>query len=170
MLIGDEFSQLFRTFEHTAFRLEVRDRYNSPRETESFRKFIAGEPDDLAWHQNWLAMIREASSQGRRFCRVRVVGLPLSDYSRFGLWISQFANNAGDDIRYLTRDKAETLDLPRHDYWLFDSHKLVRMRFGDDDRFLGGEVVEDPTVIVRHNHWRDAAWHYAIRRNDFVSE
>ncbi|MGH3812466.1 MAG: DUF6879 family protein [Pseudonocardiaceae bacterium] len=170
MLIGDEFSQLFRTFEHTAFRLEVRDRYNSPRESESFEKFLAGEPDDLAWHQKWLAMLRETSSQGRRFCRVRVVSAPLSDYSRFGLWISQFANNAGDDIRYLIRAKAEALDLPGHDYWLFDSRKLVRMHFGDDDRFLGGEVVEDPTMIVRHNYWRDAAWHYAIRRSDFTSE
>ncbi|MGH3778277.1 MAG: DUF6879 family protein [Pseudonocardiaceae bacterium] len=170
MLIGDEFSQLFRTFEHTAFRLEVRDRYNSPRETESFEKFLAGEPDDLVWHQKWLAMLRETSSQGRRFCRVRVVSAPLSDYSRFGLWISRFANNAGDDIRYLTRAKAEALDLPGHDYWLFDSRKLVRMHFGDDDRFLGGEVVEDPIMIVRHNYWRDAAWHYAIRRSDFASE
>ncbi len=121
MLVGEEFGRLFRTFEHTAFRLEVRDRYNSPRETESFEKLLVGEPDDLAWRQKWLAMLREAAAQGRRFCRVRVVSVPLSDYSRFGLWISQFANDAGGDIRYLTRDRAEALDLPKHDYWLFDS-------------------------------------------------
>lgn len=130
MLAEDDFGRLFRAFEHTAFRLEVRNRYNSPRETESFRKFTAGESVDLTWHQNWLAMIREATAQGRRFCRVRVVGLPLSDYSRFGLWSSQFANEAGDDIRYLTREQAEATDLPRHDYWLFDSRKLIKMHFG----------------------------------------
>ncbi len=144
----------------------MRDRYNSPRETESFRKFMASEPDDLAWHQNWLAMIREASEQGRRFRRVRVVNLPLSDYSRFGLWISQFANEAGDDIRYLIRDQAGT-NLPEHDYWLFDSRKLVKMHFGGDDRFLGGEVITDPSVIVQHNYWRDAAWHHAVPRREF---
>jgi hypothetical protein len=170
LLVGDEFGRLFHTFEHTAFRLEVRDRYNSPRETESFEKFLADEPDDLAWHQKWLAMLREASTQGRRFCRVRVVSLPLSEYSRFGLWISQFASDAGDDIGYLTRDKANSLELPNHDYWLFDSRKLVRMHFGEDDRFLGGEVIEDPATIVLHNYWRDTARHYAIRRNDFASE
>ncbi|MBV9314448.1 MAG: hypothetical protein JO100_12105 [Pseudonocardia sp.] len=170
MLVGEGFSRLFRTFEHTAFRLEARDRYNSPRETESFERFLAGEPGDLAWHQKWLAMLRESSTQGRRFCRARVVSLPLSNYSRFGLWISQFASEAGDDIRYLTRDKAKSLELPYHDYWLFDSRKLVRMHFGEDDRFFGGEVVEDPATIVRHNYWRDAAWHYAVRRDEFVSE
>lgn len=148
----------------------MRDRYNSPRETESFRKFMVGEPDDLAWHQNWLAMIREATAEGRRFCRVRVVNLPLSDYSRFGLWMSQFANEAGDDIRYLSRGQAEATDLPRHDYWLFDSRKLTKMHFGDDDRFLGGEVITDPATIVQHNYWRDVAWHHAVRRNDFTSE
>ncbi len=150
--------------------MEVRDRYNSPRETESFRKFMADEPDDLAWHQNWLAMIREATTEGRRFCRVRVVGLPLSDYSRFGLWISQFAYEAGDDIRYLTRGQSEATDLPRHDYWLFDSRKLIKMHFRDDDRFLGGEVITDPATIVQHNYWRDVSWHHAIRRNEFSSE
>lgn len=147
----------------------MRDRYNSPRETESFRKFMASEPDDLTWHQNWLAMIREASEQGRRFRRVRVVNLPLSDYSRFGLWISQFANEAGDDIRYLIRDRAGA-DLPEHDYWLFDSRKLVKMHFGDDDRFLGGEVITDSSVIVQHNYWRDVAWHHAVPRREFASE
>ncbi len=131
---------------------------------------MVGEPDELAWHQNWLAMIREAVAERHQFCRVRVVGFPLSDYSRFGLWISQFANKAGDDIRYLTRDQAEATDLPRHDYWLFDSRKLIKMHFGDDDRFLGGEVITDPVTIVQHNYWRDVAWHHAVPRNEFASE
>jgi hypothetical protein len=145
----------------------VRERYNSPREAEPFKKFLAGEPDDLAWHQSWLTMLKQASHQRRKFSRVRVVSVPLSDYSRFGLWLSQFANSAGDDIRYLMRDKASTLDLPAHDYWLFDSYKLVRMHFGEDDRFLGGEAIKDPTAIVQHNYWRDAAWHYAVPRSEF---
>ncbi|MGH3944871.1 MAG: DUF6879 family protein [Pseudonocardiaceae bacterium] len=41
-------AMLFQTFDHTAFRLEVRDRYNAPRQAESFKEFLAGEPDDLA--------------------------------------------------------------------------------------------------------------------------
>ena len=53
---------------------------------------------------------------------------------------------------------------------MFDSRKLVRMRFGDNDVFLGGEVIEDPAEIVRHNYWRDAAWHYALTRDDFATE
>ncbi|MFE4373906.1 DUF6879 family protein [Streptomyces sp. NPDC056835] len=170
MLNGDDFGQLFKSFEHTAFRLEVRDRYDADYENESLRKFLAQEKDDLPWMQDWLTMIRDATSKGRRFTRVRVVSLPLTDYSRFGVWCSQFTNGAGEDIRYLTRDQANAENLPNHDYWLFDSNKLVRMHFDDSDAFLGGEVIEDAAEIVRHNYWRDAAWHRANRRDDFATE
>jgi Family of unknown function (DUF6879) len=150
--------------------LEVRDNYNSPYETESIRKFLACEPDDLAWSKSWLNMVREAANEGRRFSRVRVVSVPLTDYSRFGVWASQFTTAAGEDIRYLLRDQAQDMGVPNHDYWLFDSRLLVAMRFDDADRFLGGEVIEDPVAIVQHNYWRDAAWHRAVRRDDFATE
>lgn len=120
--------------------------------------------------QNWLTMIREATSEGRRFTRVRVVSLPLTDYSRFSYAVAQQNNAAGEDIRYLTRDQAEVAGLPNHDYWLFDSRKLAMMHFGDDDRFVGAEIVEGPEEIVQHNYWRDAAWHDAVRRDDFATE
>lgn len=150
--------------------MESRDRYDEPYENESLRKYLADEPDELPWMQSWLDMLREATAKGRRFARVRVVSLPLNDYSRFGVWCAQFTNGAGDDIRYLERARAEAAGLPNHDYWLFDSSRLVRMHFDDSDRFLGGELIEDPAEIVRANYWRDAAWHYAVRRDDFATE
>ncbi len=112
-------------------------------------------------------MIREATAEGRRFTRVRVVSVPLSDYSRFGLWAAQFTSDAGEDIRYLARGKAEKAELPNHDYWLFDSRKLVRMHFGEEDRFQGGEIIDDAAEVVKHNYWRDVAQHHAVRRDHF---
>lgn len=161
---------MFRSFEHTAFRLEVRESYNAPREVESFRRFRAGEPVDLSWAETWFSMIREATAEGRHFARVRVVSLPLSDYSRFGLWAAQRTSEAGEDIRYLPRDLAERLDLPNHDYWLFDSRKLARMHYGEQDKFQGAEIITDPVKVVQHNYWRDVAQHHAIRRDDFEAE
>jgi hypothetical protein len=166
-LIGADFDNLFRDFAHTAFRLETRDRYDAPNETEALAQFVVGTLVDMDWCQPWLGMIREATTAGRLFRRVRVVSLPLTEYSRFGLWCSQHTNAAGEDIRYLLRDQAGSL--PNYDYWLFDSNKVVRMHFDDRDRFLGGEVVEDPAEVVRHNYWRDEAWHLAVRRGDFAA-
>jgi hypothetical protein len=148
--------------------LEVRDWYDAPYENESVRKFLAGEPDDLEWSNSWLDLVRAGRAEGRTFCRVRVVSIPLTDYSRFGLWASQFTVAAGEDIRYVARDEAA--GLPDHDYWMFDSRTVVRMLFDKQSVFLGGELVEDPGLVVQHNYWRDAAWHRAVRREDFATE
>ncbi|WP_326829406.1 DUF6879 family protein [Parafrankia elaeagni] len=163
-----QFDRLFLDFEHTAFRLEAQEFYAEPYEAESLRQFVGGEEVDLGWFGDWLAMIRQATAQGRQFTRVRVVSLPLTDYSRFGVYCSQFTNAAGEDIRYLPRDRA--VGLPGYDYWLFDSRKLARMHFESDMTFLGAEVITDPAVVVQHCHWRDAAWHRAVRRDDFAAE
>lgn len=132
------------------------------------RKFLAGEPDDLEWSNSWLERVRRARADGRTFARVRVVSVPLTDYSRFGLWASQFTVEASEDIRYIQRDRA--VGLPDHDFWMFDSRTVVRMHFDDQSAFLGGELVDDPAIIVQHNYWRDTAWHKAVRRDEFAAE
>jgi len=124
------------------------------------------------WDGWWLPNVRKATAEGRRFERVRVVNIPPSDYTRFGLWAARQTVGAGEDIRYLLRPTADAVGLPNHDYWLFDSRTLVRMHFdGTDDRLLSIEIVEDdPAQIVQHTYWRDAAWHHARRREDFAAE
>jgi hypothetical protein len=118
--------------------------------------------------QPWLRMVQEAAVEGRRFARVRVVELPMSDWTRYSYVLARHNIAAGEDIRYIER--GNTPDLPDYDYWLFDSSKLVVMRFDEADRFIGGESIEDPAEIVQANYWRDAAWHRATRRDDFASE
>ena len=145
----------------------MRDWYNAPYETESVRRFLSGEPDDLAWSNSWLQRVRDARAAGKIFARVRVVSVPLTDYSRFGVWASQFTVAAGEDIRYLTRDQAA--GLPDYDFWMFDSRTVIKMHFDDQSIYLGGELIEDSAEIVRHNYWRDAAWHHAARREDFAA-
>lgn len=120
--------------------------------------------------QDWLRMVRQTAAEGRRFARVRVVDLPMSDWNRYSYALAENNIAAGEDIRYLARDEVDAAELPDHDYWLFDSSKLVVMRFDDADRFIGGELIEDPAEIVQANYWRDAAWHKAIQRDDFATE
>ncbi|PUB31949.1 hypothetical protein C8K30_101469 [Promicromonospora sp. AC04] len=165
--IGPEWRNLFETFEHTAFRLEVREAYNVPSEHEPMRRFLAGDanPD---WLSDWLVDIRKDTDDGKVYRRVRVVSLPLSDYSRFGLAFSNYNNDAGEDIRYLLRDNAN--ELPTFDYWLFDSRTAAKMHFGDQDNLLGFELIEEPAVVVELNYWRDAAWHRAMTRDEFASQ
>lgn len=164
VLSADEFSSRFAgMFEHSAFRLELLDYYIATNEREPFERFQAGQPQDLRWREPWKGLVTAARQAGRRMERVHVVTEPLSDYVRFELTCAYPTNvQAGEDVRILSRDRANTPDLPDHDYWLFDSRRAGRMTYDSDGTLLRIELVDDPDVIVRYCHGRDAALHYAV--------
>src|SRR5262249_54236989 len=135
-IVGADFDRLFSSFAHTADRIELHDRYRSDLEDEVLRRYLAGESDDLAWAAGWVDQIRAHAAEGKRYRRVRVVSVPLSDYQRWGvLAIAPHNIEAGEDIRYLDRAKAP--DLPAFDYWLFDADtpdaRAVRLNFDEHD-------------------------------------
>jgi hypothetical protein len=163
LLTGVDFRQLFHSFQHTAFRLEVRESYY---EKEQLGQFMAGGPVDISYMDTWLAQIVKSRVAGKRVERVRIVSVPHSDYTRYGLWLCQYNTRAGEDIRYLERVQAT--GLPDHDYWLFDASRLYIVRFTDDDQLLGAEPIDDPGAIIQANAWRDAAWHHAIPYDQYV--
>lgn len=167
---GPEFVQFARSYKHTAYRLEVRDNYADPGEAEHVRGFLAGEPADDSWMEDWMGLILRRTLEGQHIERVRVVSEPWSDYTRFGLNLSRLNVAAGEDIRYMSRDRAAELGLPEYDYWLLDSHKMCILRHDDRDVLLGADVIHDPAVVVEHAHYRDIAWHYALPRAEYLSK
>lgn len=168
-LTEGQFFELFETFEHTAFRLEVRESYAGV-DDAAFREFQAGMLPNLDSYESWMQNIRDQRARGKRVERVRVVSKPWSDYTRFGLWACQSTIGAGEDIRYLERDQANSLGLPDHDYWLFDSRTAVVIHFDDrTNAMLRWELAPDPARVVQYNYRRDAAWHYAVPRDDYVA-
>ncbi|WP_406014179.1 DUF6879 family protein [Streptomyces sp. NBC_00984] len=44
------------------------------------------------------------------------------------------------------------------------------LHFDEQDRLLGTELVEDPARILAFCQVRDAAWHRAIPRTEFVTQ
>lgn len=162
-LAGADFAELFRTFEHTAFRLETRPVYTAPVEAEPFAQFLAGGPVDLDWFQPWLETVRAVTEQDKRMERVRIIDDPLTDYQRFEMSMSQHNVAAGETIHYLHRAVASSVGLPTDsDWWLFDSLRLARMDFDTDGHFLGTTIVTDPAAVLRHNGLRDLAVHSAM--------
>ncbi|GAA3749133.1 hypothetical protein GCM10022225_36780 [Plantactinospora mayteni] len=84
LLTGEAFDALFRTFDRTAFHLEVQDTYYASEESEPLRLFLEGKPDDFAWHRPWLDLMAATTAAGRSVTRVRVVTVPHVDYVRWG--------------------------------------------------------------------------------------
>jgi hypothetical protein len=170
LVSGDEFVKLFSSFEVSAFRLETRERnYLAKDEEEPLRRFLAGEPDDLAWMSEWLDLMRHHAGQGRTVRRVRVVSRPFSDYTRFSMSVARHSIPAGDQIHYLDRTEAERLGLPSSDWWLFDDQRLALLRLDEQDVLHGAEIITDPEIVARHREWRDIAWRNAIPLEEFVN-
>lgn len=165
---GAEFVQFARSYKHTAWRLEVRDNYDDPDEADDIRKFIAGEPLDESWMDDWTGLILRRTLGGQRIGRVRVVSEPWSDYTRFGLNLSRLNVAAGEDIRYLPRDLAKELELPEYDFWLLDSSKMCILRHDEHDGLLGADIINDPKVVVEHAYFRDVAQRYATPRAEYI--
>ncbi len=165
-----ELSAFLSGFSETARRFEIRERYNSDVGREPFRRFLAGEPDDYAWHRSWMEKISRDRAAGKSWQRVRIVSVPPSDYTRYGLAVARLSVQAGEDIRYLRRDTAVQLDLWPYDAWVFDDRQLVRLHFSDeDDTFVGAEVVADTDVLTRHLAWWPLAWRHAYPLDDFAA-
>ncbi|MEO3803284.1 DUF6879 family protein [Nonomuraea sp. B1E8] len=169
-VVRPEFTELILSFRHTAFRLELRDRYNEPSEADTVRRFAETGSVDASFLETWTDTIRERTDQGQRMQRLRVVSEPHSTYTRFGLVLAAHNVQAGEDILYLPRHKAAGLDLPGHDFWLIDSTTLLILRFGDDDVLLGADHVTDPAVVVKHCYYRDVAQHYAVPWQEYTEQ
>ncbi|MGW4560974.1 DUF6879 family protein [Streptomyces sp. NPDC004561] len=164
------FGSYFETFEHTAWRLETRRGYGSDRAGEKYCRYLetGTVPDDS--DRPWCVNVRAQTSQGKRFERVRIVDAPPTSEQLFLLASAATNNEAGEDIRNLWRADAEKLRLPAVDFWLFDARCALVLHFDDADGYLGAELVEDPASIAAFCQVRDAAWHYAIRREEFAAQ
>jgi len=168
----EEFSRLFETFAHRAFRLETLSRYDVPEVEEALRAFLAGapkpgpDPDDLAWQSN----IRAHAAAGRPMQRVHVIRGPLTDYLRFEVeWGYPDNTAAGEDIGILHVGDGELPELGEEDFWLFDNSTLVLMRYDEHGRWLGADQVVDPDRLSAYRRRRDQALALALPLDDYLS-
>jgi hypothetical protein len=169
LLSDEEFGQALRSFQHTAFRLELQDAYAEPCEAELFAAFLNGDPFPATevpelrdWYDNIAAHIRD----GQRVERVRVQREPPTSYQQFERWLGQWNLQAGEVMRYLTRDRAHQIGLlpaaGEEDWWLLDSQHLVVMRFDGKGHRTGNELITDPVAVLQACQWRDLALHYSL--------
>lgn len=155
--------------ETVAFHLELNDSYHVPEESGPFSLFLDGKPDDFAWHEPWLNIVREATRAGKRMTRVRVVTVPHSDYTRWGLTVAPLNIAAGEDIRWLPRRLAKGIEFPPQDYWLFDDRRVVFTEFHEDGRFLGGTEATGPQVVAQCRQAHEQVWSRAISHAQYMA-
>ena len=165
-MILSDLQQQFADCQRSAWRFEAQPTYTMPREQENLRRWRAGESKP-EWHNaEWHERVRGYRADGKNVGRVRVVRRPLTEYVRFQLdWAIPGNIEAGEDIRILDLTALE-LDLPAHDFWLFDDETIVDLNFNPDGTLLNLQLREDPDLPM-YLEWRDTALAQAVSLSEF---
>jgi hypothetical protein len=165
---GDQITEFFEHgFQHTAWRLETRGAYAADQRSQTYRRWLQGQPLDIDPAGSWYAVMRRITAEGKRVERVRLVDLPPTENQRYSLASVPANLDAGEDIRYLWRPDAITLGLPQDDLWLFDSRLVATFAWDESGWATHLDVTDDPAIVLAACQARDAAWHYAIRYEEF---
>lgn len=88
-------------------------------------------------------MVAAATAEGRSVERVRIVGIPLSDYSRYE-FASYPANvAAGERVSVVPRHSIGAPDRSwaSQDFWIFDDEAVALLNYDSEGCFLGAETV-----------------------------
>lgn len=169
LLRGEAFDEFFYKFERTACHLEVLDVYETPEESEPFRKFLAGEPDDLEWFQDWMELVQQVTSSGKQMRRARVVTAPHTDYTRWALSIARHNIAAGEEVRYLARHLVDQSELTTDGFWLFDDNQVAFNVFEPSGQYVGGALTIDPVIVEHCRAVWNRVWDKATPYSEYVS-
>lgn len=126
--------------------------------------FLKNEREDYEWFQPWLDHVRDTTGRGVAMNRVRVVTVPLNDYTRYAKHVARLNVDAGEDVRYLPRRLIGADELTADDWWLFDDEVVAFTVFdpGKNGKLLGGAVTTDPQIVNYVRGVKERVWSLAV--------
>src|ERR1700733_8330294 len=112
---GENRDSLIPGFQREALHLEMRDVYAAA-DHSRFRRWLAGDAFALAaeaeWWRPWREMMGRHQAAGKTLRALRISSEPITDYIRFeGLDAAELVK-AGEDVRWLPRQRTSALLLP----------------------------------------------------------
>ena len=170
-LSDKEFTALFYDFQTSAFRLETLQLYAVDYEEIPFKDFMQGkERYTHAVQSEYIDMVSKHVNSGRSMSRVHIISEPLSDYVRFEiLW--PYADNvqAGEDVRLLPiKQNNWPENIPKEDFWIFDSKLVAVMNYDHEGRFLEAKLLHESHDIEKYLEIEESAVRSSIPYDVYV--
>ncbi|MDX3004487.1 hypothetical protein PWY87_22555 [Kribbella solani] len=165
----ESFADLLARTTRTALKLEFRDEY------------MTQDPGHVAWqagdldaavraYADWTETAREATSRGVEVKRARVVSEPCSEYIKFEHAVTQRVNiDAGEQIRWVPRQRVSAIALPGNDVWVLDGETLQFYFFAGDGHYMGDEITTDPDTVKLCSTAFEAVWELGIDHNEYLA-
>ncbi len=166
-----ELEQLCRGIKKSFVHFETRDSYGTETEQPHWAKWRRGEPDDFAWLEWWLEMLRGHRAAGRTCRRLRVVSEPVSEYQRWVLSHAERFVEAGEDISYVPRPRLATVCLPGSgDFYVFDDELVLFLHYAGSGLNTAFEITEDPQMVRTCREAFETVWELAVPFRDYRPE
>lgn len=143
MAVPPTLEQLFATFEHEAFRLEMQREYRVDPEWTLFSAAQSGEIVTEYPFPEWLEQVQSLVANGRSIRRALVSVAPPSAFFEFRM--RQYRQNvtAGEKMRVVFTDHLPITG----DFWLFDDRIAALLHFDSVGRQIRVEITEEPGMI-----------------------
>lgn len=145
--------EMFGLFRHNAWRAECRDTYTVAGEEGRIATFLSGTPLPRKTRENngWIATVEDAVAREAQIGRVRLVGRPITPYTRFEF--AAYPDNvaAGESVSAVDRANLHPAWSSVPDFWVFDDEVVFVQHYDGAGRFLGAVQVPDigPFLEVR---------------------
>lgn len=140
-------AEAFASFTREAWRLEARDLYRVPEYDEQIAAWLAGQPMPPR-RDGWDAVLRDASGRGARISRTRLVGHPLTEYTRWEFELYRENVELGEDIRVVDREGLDDTWASASDVWLFDDQLAFRQDYDDDGTYRGAVEIDPAQALA----------------------
>jgi hypothetical protein len=168
---SDELDRLCRSIRKSFVHLETRDAYGTETELPHLAKWRRGEPDDFAWFDWWLELLRGHRAAGRTCRRARVVSEPLSDYQRWVLSFTDVCVEAGEETGYVPRRRLTDVPLPGSgDFYVFDDELVLFLHYAGHGTNTAFEVTDDPSVARTCREAFETVWKLATPAREYQPE
>jgi hypothetical protein len=175
---GDPLEDCFASFRFSAYRLETLPVYSVPEEAGRIQAWREGRPrpERSVRTSGYLREVASHVLAGLDRARIRVVDLPLSEYTRYEMSGYPESLAAGEQVFVAVRqggDEKAGRDLgAASDFWLFDygheGEQAVLMYYEQNGSFASAHLATDVDLAWCHRMWGKAARH-AVTLNEYLA-
>ncbi|KAB1142673.1 hypothetical protein F7R91_28150 [Streptomyces luteolifulvus] len=167
------FDELMEAAQRSAVHLEMRDHYGVGDEADDFSDWLRtgrrdADPASEYWAP-WVDMVSRAVARGVVVRRARIVSEPVTDYIRYEHAGTVVNVVAGEQVRWLSRQRAVDLMLPGADLWIFDGSQVLFNHFtavgnwGEPPM----ELRTEPGIVEQCSDAFEAVWERAIPHDEY---
>jgi hypothetical protein len=175
---GDILDECFRSFRHSALRLETLPAYSASSEAERIQAWRQGRarPERSVRTSEYLREVATNVLAGRERTRVRIVDHPLSEYCLYQMagYIESAA--AGEQIRIVVRgggseQARQDLNVVS-DFWFFDQGTqgecAVLLEYDARGAQTGMRLATEPDLALCRRLWA-TAYRHSVHINEYLA-